>query len=241
MSHPQLQNLFCLDPFVVKHLAQFGSNATAIHLPDPVQIYETPEEPHLKKFKESLGIESGRKVFLLFGALYDGRKGIHQLLEAISMVSPTVCQKLCLLLVGQLFGTKESPIQKRIVEISSSLPVQIILRDEFIPEQDVPLYFQSADVILAPYQRHIGMSGILVQAAAAQKPLLSSDYGLMGEITRHWQLGLAVDSTVPSELAKALTRFLLEEIEGLSDRAKMKIFAEQNSSENFARLIFQQT
>jgi glycosyltransferase involved in cell wall biosynthesis len=237
MHHPQLQNLFCLDPFVVEHMDRFRSKASAVHLPDPVQIYDVPEQHDLEKFQESLGIESGRTVFLLFGALYDGRKGLPQVLEAISTLSPDLCQKLCLLLVGQLGNN--SPVPAQLAEISQKLPLQASVRDGFIPEHEVQLYFQSADVILAPYQWHVGMSGIVVQAAAAEKPLLSTDYGLMGEITRHWQLGLVVDSTNPSEIAKGLTRFLLESPKGLSDRTKMKAFAEQNSAECFARIIFQ--
>ncbi|HEY9603282.1 MAG TPA: glycosyltransferase [Allocoleopsis sp.] len=239
MNHPQLRSLFCLDPFVVKPMERFRSKASAIHLPDPVQIYGVPKQHDLKTFKESLGIEPGRTVFLLFGALYDGRKGVHQVLDAISALSPDLCQKLCLLLVGQLGDN--SPIPAQLAELSQNLPLQAIIRDGFVPEQDVQLYFQSADVILAPYQRHIGMSGILVQAAAAGRPLLSTNYGLMGEITRCWQLGLAVDATDPSEIAKGLTRFLLESSDELSDRTKMAAFAELNSAEHFASLIFQYT
>ena len=239
MHHPQLKTLFSLDPFVVKHMDRFQSKGKVVALPDPVQIYDVPEQYQLDKFKERLGIEPDRKVFLLFGALYDGRKGVQQVLEAISTLSPNLCQKICLLLVGQLFGTNESPIPKQIAEISQSLPVQVIVRDEFVPEEEVQLYFQSADVILAPYQQHVGMSGTLVQAAAAEKPLLSSDYGLMGEMTRHWQLGLTVDSTAPSEIAQGLTRFLLESPERFCDRTKMKTYAKQNSAERFADVIFQ--
>ncbi|AFY76773.1 MAG: glycosyltransferase [Hydrococcus sp. C42_A2020_068] len=239
MHHPRLRNLFCLDPFVIRFMERFGSQVKTIHLPDPVQVYEMPQQEKLKQFRTSLGIEPGRQAFLLFGALYDGRKGIRELLEAISTLSPSLCQKLCLLLVGQIFLTDESPIQKRIAEITQSLPVQIVVRDGFIPEREVQLYFQSADVILAPYQRHVGMSGTLVQAAAAQKPLLVSDYGLMGEIAHRWQLGLTVDSTVPSEIAKGITQFLLQGTDKLGDRAKMKAFAEQNSAENFASSILQ--
>ncbi len=239
MHHPQLKTLFSLDPFVVKHMDRFPSKGKVVALPDPVQIYDVPEQYQLEKFKERLGIEPDRKVFLLFGALYDGRKGVNQLLEAISTLSPNLCQKICLLLVGQLFGTNESPIPRKIAEISESLPVQVIVRDEFVPEEEVQLYFQSADVILAPYQQHVGMSGTLVQAAAAEKALLSSDYGLMGEMTRYWQLGLTVDSTVPSEIAKGLTRFLLESPEKFCDRTKMKAYAKQNSAERFADVIFQ--
>jgi glycosyltransferase involved in cell wall biosynthesis len=238
MGHPQLRNLFCLDPFVVKHFARFLSSVNPIHLPDPVPIKDIPEPEQLKKFKHNLGIESNRKVFLFFGALYDRRKGINQVLEAISSLSSDLCQQICLLLAGQIFANNNSPIIKQIKDLSESLPVQIILRDEYIPEEDVHLYFHSADVILAPYLYHVGMSGILVQAAAAGKPLLASNYGLMGEITRCWELGLTVDSTNPSQIAEKFTQFLEAGVDRIGDRTKMKVFAQHNSAEQFASVIF---
>lgn len=238
MNHPQLANLFCLDPFVVKHMERFNSSVKAIHLPDPVPIRKIEDVGKLAEFKQSLGIEKERKIFLLFGALYGQRKGLDKVLEAISLLSPDLCQKLCLLLVGQIYLRDNSALKRQITEVVQQFPVQIIIRDEFVPEENVQLYYQSADVILAPYQRHVGMSGTLVHAAAAQKPLLASDYGLMGEITRQWQLGLTVDSTSSSEIAQGLSRFLQESFEEFKDLNKMKAFALQNSTTCFANLIF---
>lgn len=235
LGHPQLQNLFCLDPFVVKHLERFSSNR-AVYLPDPVPIRHVPQQ-QLEQFKARLGINPGRQVFLLFGALYDRRKGLNQLLNAIDLLPPILCQQLCLLLVGQVGD--ELQLQTQLGEISQYLPLQVIVQNDFVPESEVQWYFQLADFVLAPYQRHVGMSGILVRAAAAQKPILTSNYGLMGEITRHWQLGLAVDSTVPSEIARGLTRFLQESPAELGDSTKMQTFAQQNSTEQFASIIFQ--
>lgn len=237
LRHPNLQTLFCLDPFAVKHLDKIHSKVKAVPLPDPVQIYNHPEH-RSGELKESLGIDPGRQVFLFFG-LIDGRKGIHQLLEAILMLPPTLCQKLCLLLVGPVDSQDKSLVQTRLAEISQSLPIQIISCDRYIPDQEIQPYLQLADVVLAPYQRHAGMSSILVRAAAAQKPVLSSNYGLTGEITRSRGLGLTVDSTVPSEIAKGLTRFMLESSAEFCDRENMIFFADQNSAENFASVIFQ--
>ena len=235
LGHPQLKTLFCLDPFVVKHIDKPQNRVRAVHLPDPVETHSNLQF-QMEKLREKLGIHSERQVFVLFGALTD-RKGIYQLLEAVLTLSPTLCQKLCLLLVGE--SRIEASLKSRIAEICQSRPIQIIGRYEFIPEQDVQAYFQLADVVLAPYQRHVGMSGILMLAAAAQKPVLSSNYGLMGEIVQRYRLGLTVDSTVPDEIAKVLTRFLLESPAGLCDRTKMKHFASQNSAEEFASVIFQ--
>ena len=236
MQHPQLKNLFCLDPFAVKHMERFNSSAKAIHLPDPVPIAKSADSHKLEQFKQGLGREGDRKIALMFGALYDRRKGLDKVLTAISLLPPELCQKLCLLLVGQVYLQDNPALAQQLTEVSQ-YPVQIVIRDEFVPEEDVQLYHQSADIILAPYQRHVGMSGALVNAAAAGKPLLTSEFGLMGEITRQWQLGLAVNSTKPSEIARGLVR-CLRSPEELSNPKKMKAFAEQNSHTCFATVIF---
>ena len=82
------------------------------------------------------------------------------------------------------------------------------------------------------------MSGILNRAAAAQKPVLSSDYGLMGEITRRYQLGITVDSSNPHEIAKGLSKFLTMPLDRHINRQKMSDYAQQNSIDSFASKIF---
>ena len=238
LRHPQLQTLFCLDPFAVKHIgAKFSTQAEVVHLPDPVQIHQNYKFQQ-NKLPESIGIDPDRRVFLLFGAL-TGRKGIFQLLEAILLLPSELCRKLCILLVGSVDHAGQANIKSKVATICQDQPVKIIEHYEFVPERDVPAYFQLADVVLATYQRHVGMSGILLLAAAARKPLLSSNYGLMGEIVRRYSLGIAVDSTVPSEIAKGLTRFLLESPQEFCDQGQMEIFAKQNDSRTFASKIFQ--
>ncbi|NJR50268.1 MAG: glycosyltransferase [Leptolyngbyaceae cyanobacterium CSU_1_3] len=237
LANPQLQTLFCLDPFVLKHLDQFHTSTKAVYLPDPVQIYSHSPEitAHLKV---ELGIEAHRKVFLLFGAL-DGRKGIQQLLTATATLSPENCQKLCLLLVGPIDPQEKPSIDSQIAEIQRSRPVQILHVNRFVIDREIQPYFQLSDVILAPYQRHVGMSAILVRAAAAQKPVLSSNYGLMGEMTRRHQLGLAIDSTDPQAIADGISFLLQTSSAQVGDRSKMQAFAAQNSAQRFADVIFE--
>ncbi len=237
LRQPWLKTIFCLDPFVVKYFDQFKTQAKAVYLPDPVQIYRNSElEP--EKLWKNLGINSSRKVFLLFGAL-NRRKGLYKLFDAIRLLPPELCQKFCLLLVGSISSKDKSPVQAQIEQLTQSLPVQIVTHDQFVGEWEIQAYFQIADFVLAPYQRHVGMSGILLLAAASQKPVLSSDYGLMREIVRRYELGLTVDSSVPEKISKGLTRFLEEDSEKLGNRTKMKSFAEQNSAEKFASVILQ--
>jgi glycosyltransferase involved in cell wall biosynthesis len=237
LHHPQMRTLFCLDPFAAKYIEQWQHNKTVVPLPDPVETSPIPTFGN-EDLRDRLGIGSDRKVFLFFGAL-DRRKGIDQLLDAISLLPNDLCDRLCLLLVGPTSATEKAAIQPKIVSIRHNQPVEIVEQYDYVPEPEVSAYFQLADVVLAPYQRHVGMSGILLLAAAAGKPVLSSNYGLMGEVVRRYQLGIAVDSTIPAELAKGLTRCLEKPLASLGDRAQMQVFAERNSVERYASTIFQ--
>jgi glycosyltransferase involved in cell wall biosynthesis len=234
LNHSQLKTLFCLDPFAAEELNQFKSKVKSIYLPDPVQLYSTSNS-QIEKLRENLGIQPERKVFLMFG-VPQSRKGIYQLLEAITSLSSELCRKLCLLLVGPI--SSEPQVLKQSTELSDALPIQLIIQDQFVPDQDIQPYFQLADVVLAPYQRHIGMSAILVRAAAAGKPVLSCKYGVMGETVKRYKLGLTVEASQPTEIAQGLTQFLLNPPEQFCEVNGLKSFAEQNSAEKFASIIF---
>ncbi len=200
-----------------------------------MQIYNNSDSQS-EKLRQTLELDPDRNVFLMFGVLQK-RKGIYQLLDAIALLPPHLCQKLCLLLVGPIGS--ELLIKTRIRELCEALPIQVISHDQFVPDREIQPYFQVADVILAPYIRHIGMSAVLVRAAAAQKPVLASNYGLMGQMVKHHKLGITVDSSVPSEIAKGLTQFLVNPSIEFCDFSSMQSFAEQNSAENYAKTIFQ--
>lgn len=232
---PYLHRLLCLDPLAIEALDKGGlSQGKALVLADPVEAVELQGLSH--HLRERLNIEAQRKVFLLFGEL-TARKGVEQMLDAIALLPDELCQTLCFVLVGRCDPATKARFHARIVQVCRDRPVQIIEQYEFVSQQAVQDFFQLADVVLAPYQKHVGMSGILLQAAAAQKPVISADYGLMGELVRRYQLGLAVDSTQPIELMKALSRFLQEPLDSFYRAEKMKQFVQQNTVEKFASTI----
>jgi hypothetical protein len=61
----------------------------------------------------------------------------------------------------------------------------------------------------------------------------------MGELVQHYKLGITVDSSVPEEIAKSLSHFLLQPHEQLCDKSQMQLLAKQNSAERFANVIYQ--
>jgi glycosyltransferase involved in cell wall biosynthesis len=231
----QVNTLFSLDPFAPDAIAKLASDVKVTHLSDPVVPH--PLEPvRCNQLKTQLKIESDRQIFLLFGKLAP-RKGTYQLLEAIRHLPQELSQTLCLLLVGQIPLSEKTKLTTFISEISVQTSAQILIHDDFVPESDMPLYFQLSNVVLAPYQRHVGMSGILLQAAAAQKPVLASNYGLMGELVQRYQLGLAINSEHPPAIAQAMTELLQGRASSPTQLSDMQAFVEQNLVEKYLNTI----
>ena len=236
LHNPKLHTLFCLGPFADEAIKELYPQARVISLADPVEIPQT-ESLNTQAMLEKQGILLGRKVCLVFGAI-TVRKGIYQLLDSLQRLPSGVCQQLSILIVGAAEPEEQSRLCAQIDLVCQALPVQVVTHFEFVSESEAQSYFQLSDFVLAVYQRHIGMSGILLQAAAAQKPVLSSDYGLMGELVRRYQLGISVDSSRPEAIATGITQ-LLSADESLCDLEKMKRFVEENSVVQFAETIFQ--
>lgn len=236
LNHPNMKSLFCLDPFVAKYLSPPVS-ANVVSLPDPVEP-TSPKDADLQAMRNELDIDSDRIIFLLFGSFEAERKGIYQFLAALLLLPDELARKVCLLIAGNAESAEQIRIKEQINLVSNHRPVQVITRFEFLSDELVKQYFQLTDVALALYQRHVGMSGILLLAAAAQKPVLGSGYGLMGELVRRYQLGLTVDSTSAEDIKRGLTRCLLEPARSLGNQNQMQSFAEQNSAQRFAEAIF---
>ncbi len=80
---------------------------------------------------------------------------------------------------------------------------------------------------------------MLVRAAAAGKPVLASNYGLMGELVHQRSLGITVDSTQASQIAKGISLFLEGEPTEMFDRQSAAQFAGENEALCFARVVWE--
>ena len=237
LRHRAMHTLFSLDPLAVPALQQLTGRPQVTHLPDPIEFQPVAPQ-RVATLRHHLGIEEHRGLALICGFLEE-RKGLYPLLEALTLLPQAVQSQLCLLLVGQVATKEVKKLAKRIVEITQRTSVQVIGVDEFVPEAEMPAYFQMADFVLAPYQQHIGSSGILLWAAAAGKPVLASDYGLMGELVRSHQLGWVVNSMQPAAIAQGLVAFLSENPARLFDLAKATSFIEKNHAFHFVQTIYE--
>ena len=229
VQHKALDSLFNLDPFATDYIQQNWQTDKVKSLPDPVQVY--PSSKSVNELKMELKIKPNRKVFLIFGFL-DSRKGISEVMEAISQISSEKSSKGTLLIVGPWEESERNKFDSTIKNILQNSDFQVIIKNEFIQDEDIQSYFEVSDYILALYAKHIGMSAIMVRAAAAQKPFLAHNFGLMGKIVIENQLGMIVDN----DLSKKMEMLLSSTIE-VGNKEKMKEFAELNSAENYAKVI----
>jgi glycosyltransferase involved in cell wall biosynthesis len=94
---------------------------------------------------------------------------------------------------------------RRVVELR--LGHHVILHDHYIPNEQVPVYFAAADVVVAPYRRATG-SGVVQTAAGLGKPVIGTEVVVpTPEEAAAWY-GRIVPPCDPSALAAAIVDFL---------------------------------
>lgn len=238
LRHQKLTKLFCLDSLAVDALRSLKGKTSIYALPEPFEMPKINLDITKRINRKTLGIKDKGIVFLIFGAL-SYRKGIFQVLQALELLSTEKQKKSTLLLVGAVTVTETEKIYAAIERIKTNTEVQIILKDEFIPDTHLPAYFAITDVVLTLYQKHVGSSGILIWAAAFEKPILSSNYGLMGLLALEHQLGLTVDSANPTAIKAEIETLLEEGVTEAFNKKTAMAFAQSNCPQQFTKIITQ--
>ncbi len=234
LSNPHLSHLFCLDPLVVPFVPGSRYGVRVVVLPDGVESRTPTCSP--PETRASWGIDSHRSVLLFFGSMA-ARKGIYEMIEALKLLPDGDQRRLALAVVGAAPGGEAARLEQALSFLRSEGMVQVAVDNRFVPDAEIPGAFAAADLVLLPYRRHVGSSGVLVRAAQAQVPVLSSDYGLLGEQVRRHALGKAVNSSSPATLAEALMDWLHDPGAWPFDAARARRFAAHNTAEGFARTI----
>ncbi|MAM55919.1 MAG: hypothetical protein CMN25_01120 [Salinicola sp.] len=223
-QRPALRKLFTLDERAPRSAVSRMAGLLTF-LPDP-----SPDLSLLEN-RTPCPRADGRRVLLLFGALAE-RKGIFVLLEALSHLSSEQRSRLALRFVGRVDSPDRESFGARLEAARAAYPeVAIELVDRFVSDSELAQEVVDCDVVLAPYQNHVGSSGVVFWAAAAGKPLIAQRTGLIGyQVERHG-LGTAVDTTDAAALAAALER--------ASPRKRNDTFLKAHSPDVFTQTILE--
>jgi glycosyltransferase involved in cell wall biosynthesis len=188
-----LRQLFVLDPDLARQWQDRYPGASVHFLPDPC--------PEMKRVdpaaaRNALNLGPKNRMFLFYG-VGSRRKGLHIAADAFSQLPPET--NSVLYCAGSLKLDGAPGTKQRLSDLEKLGRARII--DRFVTADETEQLFAAADFVLLPYLGHFGSSGVLSQAAAAAKPVIASDYDLLGRLVRRHHIGLLFRSGVARELA----------------------------------------
>ena len=99
---------------------------------------------------------------------------------------------------------------------------KILLRPDFIPDEETEVYFKGADVLVLPY-RHIYQSGVLFLGHSFGLPVLAADVGSLKDEIVEGKTGLAFKPEDPIDLARAIEQYFTSDLYADLDSQRQEI------------------
>lgn len=154
--------------------------------------------------RRQLGLGEQDKTILFFGNIAP-YKGLEYLVEAFYQVSRDR-EDYKLIIAGRPKNC-ESYWSGLRAEIGKGVQAgSILLKDEFIADEDTELYMKAADVLVLPY-RSIYQSGVLFLGYSFGLPVLASDVGSLREEIVEGQTGFVFQPENAADLARAINHY----------------------------------
>ncbi len=139
-----------------------------------------PPPPGQKQARHALGLKQDVPLLLFFGQIKES-KGLDLLLHAMAQVV-RIRSDVQLLIAGRPWKNDFSSYMQ-IIE-NKGLLQHCYLHIHYIEEEDVPLYYAAASLLVLPY-RKIYQSGVLLMAMSMATPLLAADLPGMTDVLGH--------------------------------------------------------
>ncbi len=172
--------------------------------------------------RQRLALLQNVPVLLFFG-LVRPYKGLSYLLEAMPAVLNALPETY-LLIAGEFWQDKQTYLTQM---TRLRIEKQIKVIDYYVLNEDIPLYFGAADVVVLPYIQ-ASQSGVLPLAYGLERPVIASRIGGLPEVVKEGQTGLLVPPRDAEALAAAIIRFFTE---GLQERLTAQVRAENAQSD----------
>ena len=88
---------------------------------------------------------------------------------------------------------------------------RVLLRAEFIPDEQTEVYFKAADVLVLPY-RNIYQSGVMFLGHSFGLPVLAADVGSLKEEIVEGKTGFLFKPEDPTDLARTIKRYFASDL-----------------------------
>ncbi len=165
-----------------------------------------------------------KTVFLQFGQLRK-YKGVDILLRAAALLPKETREKIRIVIAGKQWKNLDDSDYEGMLD-ENGLRDFVEFRNDFIPDEEVPAYFNTADCCLFPY-RDIYGSGALLMAYTFGVPVIASGIPAFVEETEGGKTGLLYEPGDEQSFADAIRRFTeLSEAERQAMKARIRALCE---------------
>jgi D-inositol-3-phosphate glycosyltransferase len=182
--------------------------------------------------KRQLGLKENEKAVLFFGRIRP-YKGIEHLLAAFQLLAANNSNYRLVIAGEPKKGSEEYRRQIEQMVKTEFTPGQIIMKLQFIPDEEMEVYLKAADVLVLPY-KEIFQSGVLFLAYSFGLPVVATDVGSFREEIVEGMTGFLCQPGDPAELAKAIETYFASDLyRNLKvRRQELKDYADANHSWN---------
>jgi glycosyltransferase involved in cell wall biosynthesis len=159
--------------------------------------------------RHRLGISDDEKVILFFGNIAP-YKGLEYLVKAFQSIRDQD-RGYRLVLTGRPKDAEEywAAIHASIredVELG-----RILLKADYIPDDETEVYFKAADVLVLPY-KHIYQSGVLFLGYSFGLPVLAADVGSLKDEIIEGQTGFVFRPEDSADLAQSISKYFTSDL-----------------------------
>ena len=170
--------------------------------------------------RERLGLAASERVILFFGGIAP-YKGLEYLITAFAEVAKD-CSSYRLIIAGR--PKRRDWYWCRVEDAIARSGVQdrIIRKVEFVPDEEVEVYFKAADVLALPYIR-VFQSGVLFLGYNFGLPVIAADVGSLKEEIIEGETGFVFKAADAGDLAEVIRLYFSSELHGNLERRRQGI------------------
>ena len=159
--------------------------------------------------KEKLGLRKDEKAILFFGNIAP-YKGLEYLVSAYQEIAARRSD-FKLIIAGRPKGFEKYWADLHETIRADVQTGKILLRKEYIPDEETEVFFKAADVLALPY-RYIYQSGVLFLGYSFGLPVLAADVGSLKEEIVEGETGFVFKPEDPVDLARAIETYFSSDL-----------------------------
>lgn len=205
-----------LRAYVQQLFPQAADKIIVNHLGVDVDRFPVRMSLESRSMREELRSAKGwgeRPIVLYVGRLVP-QKGVHHLLNTISVLKATVPNVLVVIVGSALYGSHHRTRYVKRLYMQAKRWRKHVYFQPYVSHDQIPMWFATADIAVVPSVGKEAFGLVNLEAMAAELPVVATEAGGIKEIVEHGVTGFLVSKQYPSivaELASSIGFLLVNE------------------------------